>query len=241
MNSFFRLRKKVSIDIKIKIARPEPPDLPVPARPPAARLLLVRHGESTWNEVHRIQGQLDPPLSLRGRHQAELLARRLAARRPDAIYASDLKRAMETAAPIEKATGLHALPMPELREVFLGEWEGLSTEEVTARYPDAWAKWTVEPSWDLVPDGEGAEAFEGRVEAGLRTILGRHPHGETIVVTHGGVIQVALHQVVGRRSRGLFPFRISNASITVIEQRDGRSVIAGVNDVGHLEDGARPG
>jgi broad specificity phosphatase PhoE len=241
LNSFFRLRKKVSIDIEIKIARPEPPDQPVPARPPPARLLLIRHGESTWNEVHRIQGQLDPPLSDRGRRQAELLARRLSSRRPDAIYVSDLKRTIETAAPIEKAIGLQAVPMPDLREVFLGEWEGLTNEEVTTRYPEAWAKWTVEPSWDLVPDGEGGEAFEGRVESALQSVVRSHPHGEVILVTHGGVIQVALHQVMGRPSRGLFPFRISNASITILEQRNGRTVIAGVNDVGHLEDGGRPG
>jgi broad specificity phosphatase PhoE len=235
LNSFFRLGKKVSIDIEIKIARPEPPDLPIPARPPPARLLLIRHGESTWNHEHRIQGQLDPPLSDKGRHQVALLARRLSARRPQAIYSSDLKRAMETAAPIEKATGLQAQPRTELREVFLGEWEGLHNEDLVERYPDAWARWTVEPSWDLVPGGEGGASFEARVQSAIESVLERHPHGEVIVVTHGGVIQVALHQVVGRPSRGLFPFRISNASITVIEKRDGRLVIAGVNDVGHLE------
>jgi broad specificity phosphatase PhoE len=67
--------------------------------------------------------------------------------------------------------------------------------------------------------------------------MARHPHGEAIVVTHGGVIQLALHRIVGKPSRGLFPFRISNASITLIEMRDGRVVIAGVNDIGHLGDG----
>jgi phosphoserine phosphatase len=178
---------------------------------------------------------LDPPLSDRGRHQAALLARRLSGRRPQAIYSSDLKRALETAAPIEKATGLAAQPMQELREVFLGEWEGLHNQELVERYPDAWAQWTVEPSWDLVPGGESGDAFEARVESAVDAVLERHPHGEAIVVTHGGVIQVALHRVMGRPSRGLFPFRISNASITVIEKRDGRLVIAGVNDVGHLE------
>jgi broad specificity phosphatase PhoE len=239
LNSFFSLGKKVSIDIEIKIARPEPPDLPVPARPPPARLLLIRHGESTWNHEHRIQGQLDPPLSDRGRHQAALLARRLSGRRAQAIYSSDLKRAMETAAPIEKGTGLTAQPTPGLREVFLGEWEGLHNEELVERYPDAWAKWTVEPNWDLVPGGEGGDEFEARIVAALEAVLERHPHGEAIVVTHGGVIQVALHYVVGRPSRGLFPFRISNASITVIEKREGRLVIGGVNDVGHLEAEAR--
>jgi len=165
-----------------------------------------------------------------------MLARRLSGRRVEALYASDLKRAMQTASPIENATGLRAQPMADLREVFLGEWEGLTTEELVERYPDAWAKWTVEPSWDLVPGGEGGDAFEARVGSAVDAMLGRHPHGDAIVVTHGGVIQVALHRVVGRPSRGLFPFRISNASITVIEKREGRLVIAGVNDVGHLED-----
>jgi broad specificity phosphatase PhoE len=129
--------------------------------------------------------------------------------------------------------------MPELREVFLGAWEGLHNDELADRYPDAWAQWTVEPSWDLVPGGEGGDAFEARVESAVDAVLERHPHGEAIVVTHGGVIQVAIHRVVGRPSHGLFPFRISNASITVIEKREGRLVIVGVNDVGHLEGAPR--
>jgi broad specificity phosphatase PhoE len=86
-----------------------------------------------------------------------------------------------------------------------------------------------------VPGGEGAAAFEARVGLAIEEMLDRHPHGEVLMVTHGGVIQVALHRIVGRPSRGLFPFQIQNASITTIERRDGRMVIGGVNDVGHLE------
>jgi probable phosphoglycerate mutase len=200
--------------------------------------LLVRHGESTWNEEHRIQGQLDPPLSKKGRLQAARLARRLARRRLEGIYVSDLKRAVETAAPLAEATGLRAEPMAGLREVFLGEWEGLHTEELVARFPEAWARWTQEPNWDLVPGGESGAAFEARVGEALDLIFDHHAAGEVVVVTHGGVIQIALHQVVGRPSRGLFPFRIANASITVLEKRNGRLTIDGVNDTGHLEDPA---
>jgi broad specificity phosphatase PhoE len=198
----------------------------------------VRHGQSTWNREHRIQGQLDPPLSEEGRAQAAHVAKRLAWRRPHAIYASDLRRAMQTAEPIAAATGVPVQAMTELREIFLGEWEGLHTGELAERYPDAWAKWTVEPNWDLVPGGEGADVFETRIGAALDGVMERHPHADSIVVTHGGVIQVALHRIVGRPSRGLFPFRISNASITIVESRDGRIVVAGVNDIGHLGDGA---
>ena len=125
--------------------------------------------------------------------------------------------------------------MKELREIFLGDWEGLHTTELAERFPDAWDAWTREPSWDVVPRGEGASAFEERVVSALDRLFEEHSHGDAIVVTHGGVIQIALHRVVGRPSQGLFPFRISNGSVSIVERRDGRMVIATVNDTSHLE------
>jgi broad specificity phosphatase PhoE len=125
--------------------------------------------------------------------------------------------------------------MPELREIFLGEWEGLQTEELTQRYPEAWARWAEEPSWDLIPGGESGAGFEARVASAMDSLIARHEHADAVVVTHGGVIQIALHRIIGRPSRGLFPFRISNASITVISKRDGHLIIDRVNDTGHLE------
>ena len=196
---------------------------------------MIRHGQSTWNSEHRIQGQLDPPLSDEGRRQAERVGQRIAGRHFAGFYSSDLKRAFETAQAIEAATGLQAEPMAGLREIFLGEWEGLRTDDLAQRFPEAWASWTDEPDWDLVPGGEGAALFETRVAAALDEILSRHAQGDVVVVTHGGVIQIALHRVIGRPSRGLFPFKIQNASISVIERRDGRMVIGGVNDTSHLD------
>jgi 2,3-bisphosphoglycerate-dependent phosphoglycerate mutase len=198
-------------------------------------LLLVRHGQSTWNREHRIQGQLDPPLSDEGRHQAERVGHRLAGHRFAGFYTSDLKRAVQTSQAIQSVSGLKAEPMAGLREVYLGQWEGLRTEELAEQFPAAWARWSDEPDWDLVPGGEGAAAFEARVAAALDAILERHHHGDVVVVTHGGVIQIALHRVIGRASRGLFPFKIQNASISVIEKRDHRLIIGGVNDTSHLD------
>lgn len=196
---------------------------------------MIRHGQSTWNREHRIQGQLDPPLSEDGRRQAELLAARLADRRFVAAYTSDLKRASQTAEVIAMPSGIRPQPHRGLREVFLGDWEGLRTEEIAQRFPESWASWVEEPDWDSVPGGEGGAAFETRVAATLDEIFSRHAAGDVLVVTHGGVIQIALHRVIGKPSRGLFPFRIQNASISVVERRDGRMVIGGVNDIAHLE------
>ena len=197
--------------------------------------MLIRHGQSIWNRDHRIQGQLDPPLSDEGRRQAALLAGRFVGRRFGGLYASDLKRAFETAEVLGAVLDMRPESRAGLREIFLGDWEGLRTEEIAERFPEAWASWVEEPDWDVVPGGEGATAFDARVAAEVDEILRRHESGDVLVVTHGGVIQIALHRLLGRPSSGLWPFRIQNASISVIEKRDGRMVIAGVNDIAHLE------
>ena len=197
--------------------------------------MLVRHGQSTWNREHRIQGQLDPPLSAEGLRQAELLGQRLAHRRFAGFYASDLMRALQTAKAIGASIGQTPTPEPLLRDIFLGDWEGLTTSDIAERYPEEWAAWVEKPDWDVVPGGEGAALFQARVAAAVGEIVERHPHADVLVVTHGGVIQVALHRIVGRASRGLFPFKIQNASISLIELRNGRTIIGGVNDIAHLE------
>ena len=131
--------------------------------------------------------------------------------------------------------GLTPEPAVSLREIYLGEWEGLHTEEIAERYPEAWASWVEEPDWDVVPGGEGAAVFDARVARALEGILTRHQHGDVLVVTHGGVIQIALHRIVGKPPQGIFPFKIQNASISLIEKRDGRTIIGGVNDIAHLD------
>lgn len=146
-----------------------------------------------------------------------------------------MTRAFETAEIIGATLGLDPQAETSLREIYLGAWEGLSTDEIAERFPEAWASWVEEPDWDVVPGGEGAARFDARVGDALDGIFRRHQGGDVLVVTHGGVIQIALHRIVGRPSQGLFPFKIQNASISLIERRDGRMVIGGVNDIGHLE------
>jgi broad specificity phosphatase PhoE len=207
-------------------------DRPLHAVP--SRLLLVRHGESTWNAGRRIQGQLDPPLSERGVAQACDLAERLSGHRLAGFYSSDLTRARETARLIAPAVEVEPVPDPGLREIMLGEWEGKTREELVAGYPELWASWAREPDWDIVPGAEGAQPFADRVRSTLGRIRECHPEGDVLCVTHGGVIHVALLDVLARPSRGIFPFLIENCSLTVIQQTGGRTVVTKVNDTCHL-------
>jgi len=199
------------------------------------RLILIRHGASTWNDERRIQGQLDPPLSESGREQARRLAARMAGIELDGFYSSDLERALATARTLGAAIGKEPELLPGFREIALGEWEGLRGTEIKELHPDLWAQWVANPSWDLVPGGERTEVFEARVAAALEQLRARHPSGRVVVVTHGGVIQVALLLALGRGSNGLFPFLIENTSMTVFDIREERTVVAKVNDTGHLD------
>jgi broad specificity phosphatase PhoE len=199
-----------------------------------SRLLLVRHGESTWNATRRIQGQLDPPLSDRGLGQARELAERLAGHQLAGFYCSDLARTRQTAAEIAATVGIEPTPEQGLREIALGAWEGKTRVELMDEFPQLWERWRREPTWDVVPGGEGAEPFAERVTRTLSSIHQRHPNGDVLCVTHGGVIQVAILNVVGRASHGIFPFLIENCSLTVIQSANGRSVVTTVNDTCHL-------
>ena len=103
------------------------------------RLVLLRHGETTWNRAGRVQGQLDPPLSELGRCQARRAADALAGSQVTAIHTSDLRRARETAAAVEAGTGVPARPAELLREHHMGTWQGLTPDAIRAAHPDAWA------------------------------------------------------------------------------------------------------
>lgn len=199
-----------------------------------SRLLLVRHAQSTFNAEHRIQGQLDPPLSDLGRQEAELVATRFRDAEVAGFYTSPLRRTRETAAAVGRALGREPEPEPGLMEIGLGSWEGRTGAELERDEPERWKEWSTSSSWDLVPDGEGRVPFTNRVSTTLRRLWARHPEGDVVCVTHGGVVQVALHWAIGRIPEGQFPFRIENASISVLGTVGGRLVIAGANDTAHL-------
>jgi broad specificity phosphatase PhoE len=150
------------------------------------------------------------------------------------MYCSDLRRVQQTARPIAEAVDAEPVTDVGLREISLGEWEGKTSDELEAEYPDLWDEWTRRPSWDLVPEGERQAAFERRVHRAVDAMFAAHPVGDILCVTHGGVIQVALSRVVGRSVDGIFPFLIENCSLSVFQRTQRGMVITAVNDTCHL-------
>jgi probable phosphoglycerate mutase len=143
-----------------------------------ATLILARHGETDWNRDGIWQGHGDPPLNDLGRRQAAELAERLAGTELDALYSSDLRRAYETAEIVGRRKGLEITADPDLREMDVGSWSGLTSEEITTRFPGMSAH-----------DGEQREAFDARALGALTRIAGAHEDGRVLVITHGGVVR----------------------------------------------------
>jgi glucosyl-3-phosphoglycerate phosphatase len=157
----------------------------------SVRLVLWRHGQTAWNAEGRFQGQSDIPLDAMGEQQAERAARLLAALKPDAIYSSDLMRAMSTAAPLARITGLTIMPDKDLRERYGGEWEGLTDTDIRERYPVEHGQWRP-------PGGESSAAVAERAGAALGRIAGRIPAGSlAVVVSHGAALRLSAAWMLG--------------------------------------------
>jgi broad specificity phosphatase PhoE len=194
---------------------------------------LVRHGESTWNSIGRFQGGLDAPLSPRGLDQARALATGLAGTRFDALYTSPLRRARDTAMACRAALGLEPVAVPDLREIGLGAWEGLTLETVRARDGERYRRWLEAPVDHPPPGGEPTAGLAGRVRAALDELGRRHPAGRVLVVSHGGAIASALCGWLGRPLDAIWALRLDNASITRVILPAGR--LLGWNETGHLD------
>jgi probable phosphoglycerate mutase len=212
-------------------------------------IYLIRHGATDWNEERRWQGHVDIPLNHRGRRQSELLARRLVKERVHFhyIYSSDLARAYQTAWEVGAAMNVPVELLPPLREIDMGEWSGLTRDEVRERYPVEFS--LLEKGQDIPRGGkETLTAMRERVIKGIMAMVRQHP-GETLAFfSHGGPIRMMLSYALQAPVEHAFqksdqksddsshPCKhIGNASITILhhsEPGDWQYVVC--NDVSHL-------
>ena len=160
------------------------------------RLIVWRHGNTDWNASHRVQGQTDVPLNTLGRQQAVDAAELLIKLKPDAIVASDLRRAADTAAALAALAGLPVRHDQRLRERYFGAWQGLTMAEVALAYPAEHARWTA--GQEVGGDVESLDDLGKRVSEALLDAAALSPPGGTVVVaTHGAAARQGVGHLLG--------------------------------------------
>jgi len=197
-------------------------------------LYCVRHGESAYNAEGRIQGQSDVPLSELGQRQSRAVAAALSGLPVEAVYASPLRRAMQTAQPVAERLKLEIRTDRRLMEIHAGVFQEKLRGELDELYPAEYARWRSGDPDFAIPGGEsrrdlmrrGREVFEE---------ISRSGHGQVVVVTHGGLFAAAVKALLDIPAER-HPFVLQNGSISQLELADGRVRLLSLNQVDHLRD-----
>lgn len=185
------------------------------------RICLVRHGETAWNAERRLQGHIDIPLNDIGLAQARATAASLTNQSFEAAYASDLLRARQTADAIAARCTLQPAIDARLRERHYGVFQALTYDEARARFPEDYQHFeSRDPEFVFPGGGESLRQFAARIHEALHDIATRHKGGTVLVVTHGGVLDVAHRLATGKPLETPRDFTIPNAALNWIE-RDG--------------------
>lgn len=192
-----------------------------------SRLVLIRHAEPD-NSMHgRSYGRLDVPLSTAGRAQAAAIAETLRDARLDAVFASPLRRAIDTAAPLAEARGLEVVTHEGLRELDFGALEGLTFDDIALECPELYETWMRDPTQTRFPDGESFDDLRERALAAAAEI--RSEHERAAIVAHGGVTRAILADALQMPARAIFRLDQPYGAISVVEWTDGTAAVRGVN------------
>jgi probable phosphoglycerate mutase len=206
--------------------------------PGATEILLVRHGASAAHvegeSFALVDGHGDPPLAPEGVEQARLAAQRLidTGERIAAVYVTTLQRTVQTAAPLVEQLGIEPVVVADLREVFLGDWEGGEFRRRIADGDPIAQRMYIEQRWDVIPGGEPAHQFENRVRRGIERIVADHAGELVVAVVHGGVIGQIMNIATG--STGFSFSGANNASISHLVVVGDQWIVRCWNDTSHL-------
>jgi probable phosphoglycerate mutase len=203
----------------------------------ATEVVLIRHGSARHSTpeqpIDRIDGHSDPGLTELGWRQAQAVAERLGGAEPAAIFVTPLRRTQETARPLAERLGVEPVILPDLREVYLGDWEGQLNYRVSRGTALTHEIFEAE-RWDVIPNAEPMEAFSARVTRSMeRLVEAAGPDRTTLAVVHGGVIAEVCSQVTGSRA---FAFLYAdNGSLTRLMRLPSRRwALIAFNDTAHL-------
>lgn len=196
-------------------------------------LYLVRHGETAWNREEIFRGRMDVPLNAEGRRQARAAAAALRAVPLEAVYASPLRRALDTARAIA-GRRLSVTPLPDLTDMAFGPWEGRALRLVKTEDAARFQTWKLHPERARFPGGESLARVRRRVVRALRTLARQHPNGTVALVTHRVVAKLFLLEALGLPNRRFWTIQQDNACVNLIEHRAGRYIVRLLNDTCHL-------
>ncbi len=200
------------------------------------RLLLVRHGESEFNHAGRFAGFADVDLTEVGRRQVEKLRERIAGEKIDAVYSSDLRRAVRTAEIATEGRGLAITTCPEVREINYGEVDGLPFAEIKSRFPDLAKQLSTSELELAFPGGETFSAFVERVST-FKDRLAKHGQSETVLlVAHGGPLRALLCSMLGISQTSWWQLSVDNASLSIVETHQRGAVLRLLNETYHLRE-----
>jgi len=199
------------------------------------RILLIRHGQTTWNREARFRGQADVPLDETGVRQAQATAAYVAARWPlQAVYTSPLSRARDTATAIAAAQGLTPQHLAGLLDIHFGDWQGMALSDIQQRYPDMMRVWAETPHRMHFPNGESLNDVRQRATAALQATIAAHPQATAALVAHTVVNQVLLCAVLDLGNDHFWAMAQETCAVNVIEWNGNRYRLTLMNDTSHL-------
>ncbi len=200
----------------------------------ATRILLIRHAETDWNRAARLQGHSDIPLNATGLEQARRLGEALQGEALDAVYSSDLQRALQTAQPVAAATGAPLRPEPGLRERGFGAFEGLAQAELELRWPAELRRWRAREPGFAAPGGESLQAFYDRCVGAAVRRAQAHAGGSIALVAHGGVLDCLYRAATRLALEAPRSWRLGNAALNRLLYSPEGFTLVGWDDDGHL-------
>ncbi|MFH1421583.1 MAG: histidine phosphatase family protein [Planctomycetota bacterium] len=202
-----------------------------------ALIYLIRHGETEYNRLSKYCGSSDIPLNKKGKSQSAQLQRRFRNIKPGFVYSSDLMRTKETASIVFPKYKDKIITSAALSELDFGRWEGMTYEQITAKYKKAYEAWIDKPTLSKPPGGEGFLSLERRVKKFFATIITNlTTETETVaIVSSKAPLKIVLYTALGGSSKMFWRFNIDSAGVSVVECYEGKLFVHAINDTSHLK------
>lgn len=200
------------------------------------KIYLVRHGESQWNVLKRIQGQQDIPLTDKGNQQAHQIGNRLLDKNIDFIYSSDLERAYDTATIIGEKLQINVESVPELREIKFGQWEGICYDEIFLSDYKELIMWRKAPEKLNIDGIETLEKLQLRSMLAIDKIVNNKKGKNILVVSHSATLKTIILGLLSMDLANFKKFTLDNVSLSIIEFRDYNNVLKVLNDTNHIKE-----